>query len=387
MRKFISILGSTGSIGLSTLKILDKKKNYFKPYLFSANKNFNLISKQIKKYKPLYFFIKDETIYLKIKKKFKNKNIKIINDIDIKKLKLKSDFTIAAIPGIAGLSPTIKMIKKSSKMLLANKESIVCGWELIKKESLKFKTKLIPIDSEHFSIFKLLENIKLDQVNKIFLTASGGPFLNFEIKQLKKIKPRQALKHPKWKMGKKITVDSATLMNKALEYVEAQKLFNLPEKKLDILIHPESLVHAIVKFKNGLTKFIYHDTSMIIPLANALFEKKLEIKSFLKDDKKIGNLTFKFPSKKNYPIIKNLNKFNELPSTPIIVNASNEVLVDLFLRKKVPFLGIPIIIDKILRDRNYRKYAIKRPKDLEQINKINSWAKIKTLEKIESTYG
>ncbi len=387
MRKFISILGSTGSIGLSTLKILDKKKNYFKPYLFSANKNFNLISKQIKKYKPLYFFIKDETIYLKIKKKFKNKNIKIINDIDIKKLKLKSDFTIAAIPGIAGLSPTIKMIKKSSKMLLANKESIVCGWELIKKESLKFKTKLIPIDSEHFSIFKLLENSKLDQVNKIFLTASGGPFLNFEIKQLKKIKPRQALKHPKWKMGKKITVDSATLMNKALEYVEAQKLFNLPEKKLDILIHPESLVHAIVKFKNGLTKFIYHDTSMIIPLANALFEKKLEIKSFLKDDKKIGNLTFKFPSKKNYPIIKNLNKFNELPSTPIIVNASNEVLVDLFLRKKVPFLGIPIIIDKILRDRNYRKYAIKRPKDLEQINKINSWAKIKTLEKIESTYG
>ena len=387
MKKFISILGSTGSIGLSSLKILDRKKNYLKPFLFSANKNFNLICKQIRKYKPLYFFINDKKTFQKIKKKFKNKNIRIINNIDTKSFKYKSDITIAAIPGIAGLSPTIKMINKSNKMLLANKESIICGWELIKKASLRFNTTLIPIDSEHFSIFKLIENIKIDQIKKIYLTASGGPFLDFKIKKLKKIKPQHALKHPKWKMGKKITVDSATLMNKVFEYIEAQKLFNIPEKKLDILIHPESLVHAIVKLKNGLTKFIYHDTSMIIPLANAIFEKNLEIDNFLKDDKTIRNLTFKLPDKKKFPVIKNLNKFNEFPSTPILVNASNELLVDQFLRKKVPFLDIPIIIDKILRDRNYRKYAIRKPKDLEQINKINLWAKTKTLEKIQSIYG
>ena len=387
MKKFISILGSTGSIGLSSLKILDRKKNYLKPFLFSANKNFNLICKQIRKYKPLYFFINDKKTFQKIKKKFKNENIRIINNIDTKSFKYKSDITIAAIPGIAGLSPTIKMINKSNKMLLANKESIICGWELIKKASLRFNTTLIPIDSEHFSIFKLIENIKIDQIKKIYLTASGGPFLDLKIKKLKKIKPQHALKHPKWKMGKKITVDSATLMNKVFEYIEAQKLFNIPEKKLDILIHPESLVHAIVKLKNGLTKFIYHDTSMIIPLANAIFEKNLEIDNFLKDDKTIRNLTFKLPDKKKFPVIKNLNKFNEFPSTPIIVNASNELLVDQFLRKKVPFLAIPIIIDKILRDRNYRKYAIRKPKDLEQINEINLWAKTKTLEKIQSIYG
>ena len=387
MKKFISILGSTGSIGLSSLKILDRKKNYLKPFLFSANKNFNLICKQIRKYKPLYFFINDKKTFQKIKKKFKNENIRIINNIDTKSFKYKSDITIAAIPGIAGLSPTIKMINKSNKMLLANKESIICGWELIKKASLRFNTTLIPIDSEHFSIFKLIENIKIDQIKKIYLTASGGPFLDLKIKKLKKIKPQHALKHPKWKMGKKITVDSATLMNKVFEYIEAQKLFNIPEKKLDILIHPESLVHAIVKLKNGLTKFIYHDTSMIIPLANAIFEKNLEIDNFLKDDKTIRNLTFKLPDQKKFPVIKNLNKFNEFPSTPIIVNASNELLVDQFLRKKVPFLAIPIIIDKILRDRNYRKYAIRKPKDLEQINEINLWAKTKTLEKIQSIYG
>ena len=143
-------------------------------------------------------------LFQKIKKKFKNENIRIINNIDTKSFKYKSDITIAAIPGIAGLSPTIKMINKSNKMLLANKESIICGWELIKKASLRFNTTLIPIDSEHFSIFKLIENIKIDQIKKIYLTASGGPFLDLKIKKLKKIKPQHALKHPKWKMGKKL---------------------------------------------------------------------------------------------------------------------------------------------------------------------------------------
>ncbi len=387
MKKKISILGSTGSIGISTLKILDKKKNFFSPYLFSANKNYNLICSQIKKYKPNFFLVNDKKVFEKIKKKFKFSKTKIINILDPKKIKKKSDISVLAVPGIAGLFPTIFMIKKSKKLLLANKESIICGWNLINNLSFKHKTKIIPIDSEHFSIFNLLKNIRLSEIKKVYLTASGGPFLNYKVNQLKKIKPQDALRHPKWKMGKKITIDSSTLMNKILEYIEAQKLFKLKKNKLDILIHPESLVHAIVKFNNGLVKFIYHDTSMIIPIANALLEKNTHIDSFIKDKNKIENLTFLTPNKKNFPVINLLNKVNEFPSSSIIVNASNELLVDYFLRKKVPFLGIPIIIDEILRDRNYKKYAIRKPKDLKQIIKINSWAKQKTLEKIKRKYG
>ena len=384
MINLISVLGSTGSIGSSVLKII-KKKRSCTPYLFSANKNYNLICKQIKLFKPKYFLIYDEKIFNKLKKKFKNSKTKIINNFKIKNLKV-SQITIMAIPGLAGLNPTLFMIKKSKKILLANKESIVCGWRLIKNASLKHKTKIIPLDSEHFSIFKLLENKNINDVEKIFLTASGGPFLNHKPHELKKINPKNALKHPKWKMGKKITIDSSTLMNKVLEYIEAQKLFNLPKEKLEILIHPESLVHAIVRFKNGLIKFIYHDTSMIIPITNAIFEKNIEIDKFYNYKKEIKNLSFEKPNPKNFPILKILDRVNEFPSTSIIINASNEVLVDLFLRKKVPFLGIPTIIKKVLNDRNYKKYAIKAPKDLKQIKKVDSWAKTVTLEKIRLLY-
>ena len=386
MKKFISILGSTGSVGLNTLKIINKKKKYLKPYLFSSNKNYNLICHQIKKYKPIIFLINDERVFKKVKKKFIRSRTKIINNLQTSDLKKISDITVLAISGIAGLSPTLLMIKKSKKILIANKESIICGWNLILKNLILYKTKFIPIDSEHFSIFQILENSKFDQIEKVYLTASGGPFLGFKKKQLRNIKPKHALSHPKWSMGKKISVDSSTLMNKVLEYIEAQKLFNLPKEKLDILIHPESLVHAIVKFKNGLSKFIYHETSMQIPIANAIFDYKINMNIFIKNDNTIKNLSFKTPDSNNYPIIKILKRANEHPSTSIIINASNEVLVDHFLRKKVPFLSIPIIIKEILGDRNYKKYAIRKPKNLKQIYKINSWAKTKTLEKIATKY-
>ena len=198
-----------------------------------------------------------------------------------------------------------------------------------------------------------------------------------------KITPNQALNHPKWKMGKKISIDSSTLMNKILELIEAQKLFNIPNNKLEILIHPESLVHAVIMLKNGLVKFIYHNTSMIIPLANAIFEGKLEINDFLKiNKKKIHNLSFDNVNDKIFPIIKLKNRVNEHPSTSIIVNAANEILVDQFLQKKIPFLAISKIIKTILNDRNYKKYAIKHPKNINQINKVDFWARKTTMSKI-----
>ena len=384
MKKKISILGSTGSIGLSTLHIIDRKKNYFKINLLSANKNFKKICEQIQKYKPNFFIVINYKIFKKVKKKFKNSNTKIFNNFNHTVIKKKSDITVTAIPGIAGLEPTIIMIKLSKKILIANRESVICGWNLIKKNALKNKTQIVPIDSEHFSIFKLLENHTLNEINKIYITASGGPFLNFKLKNLKNIKPKDALNHPKWKMGKKITIDSSTLMNKILELIEAQKLFNIPDGKLDILIHPECLVHAIVELKNGLNMFIYHSTSMIIPIANAIFDGKLNIKEFInvENKKEINNLFFSPVNKKIFPMIKLKDKMNQYPSTPIIINAANEILVDQFLKRNIPFLSISKNILTILNNRNYKKYAIRRPDNINQINIVDAWSRTVTMELI-----
>ena len=383
MKKYISILGSTGSVGLTTLKVVEKS-NSLKINLLSANKNLKLISNQIKKYKPNYFIINNYSIFKKIDKKFKNKKIRILNKFDNKVIKKKSDITVAAIPGLSGLIPTLKMIKLSKKILIANKEAIICGWHLIKKEISKHNSKIIPIDSEHFSISKLIENHNKDEIKKIYITASGGPFLNYNYKKLKRIKTKDALKHPKWKMGKKITIDSSTLMNKMLEIVEAQKLFNFPENKIEILIHPESLVHAIIKFKNGLTKFLYHETTMIIPIVNAIFDKEVDIEKYYIKEKEdrhdIKDLTFQKVNEKIFPIIRIKRRLNEYPSTSIIINASNEILVDLFLQKKIPFLGISKTIMRILGDRKYKKYAIRKPKNINQIVEIDIWARNKTLK-------
>ena len=381
MKKTISILGSTGSIGMNTFKIIDRKKNNFQINLLSANKNLKLISEQIKNYKPKYFVINDKIIFKKVLKKFRESNTKILNGFEKINIKKISHLTISAIPGIAGLKPTILMTKKSNKILIANKESIICGWNLIRRAAIKNKTKIIPVDSEHFSILNLLKNHSINEIKKIYITASGGPFLNYKRKQFKKIKPADALKHPKWKMGKKISVDSATLMNKILEVVEAQKLFNISNNKLDILVHPNSLVHAIIEFKNGLVKFMYHETSMIIPLANAIFDGKIDIENFYKnkdykfEDKVTKNLNFCKVNNKIFPLIKLKNRILEFPSTPIIINAANEILVDHFLNKKLQFLGINKIIMSVLNDRNYKKYAIRRPKNINHIIEIDKWAR------------
>ncbi len=382
MKKIISILGSTGSIGLSSLKILSKKKNLFTINVLAANKNYKLICKQIDQFKPKVFIINNLNILQKVKKKYKKNTIQIINNIDQKKyISIKSDITISAIPGIAGLSPTIEFTKKSKKILIANKESIVCGWNLIKKTALKYNTKIIPVDSEHFSIMKLLENQNIKDIKKIYLTASGGPFLNYKFSKLKKIKPSDAFKHPKWKMGKKISIDSASLMNKILELIEAQKIFSISSNKIEIVIHPESLVHAIIELKNGLYKFIYHETSMLIPLANAIFDDKLEIDDFLKpklnNEKKIffKNLNFINVDKKKFPLIKLKPRVNEYYSTPLIINAVNEILVDQFIKKKIAFNSFYIYLLSVLNDRNYKKYAIKEPRNIKQILLIDKWAR------------
>ena len=386
MKQLISILGSTGSIGLTTLKIIEKKKNLLKVDTLVANKNYNLICKQVIKFKPINFIITDAITFLKVKKKFKKSKTKIVNNFSDLSIK-KTDITISAIPGLLGLKPTLNFIKISKKILLANKESIICGWDILKKSAKKYKTKIIPIDSEHFSIQQLLKNHKTSEIKKIYITASGGPFLNLPIKKFKFIKPTDAVKHPKWKMGKKISIDSATLMNKILELAEAYKIFPYEKNKYQIVIHPQSLVHAIVVLKNGITKFLYHKPDMIIPIANAIFNSRIDISDFFKKNSqksnKIDNLQFKKVDKTRFPMIKLIPKLNAHVSAPIIINASNEILIDLFLKNKISFSSISDYVSRVLKDKNYKKYAIYKANNLNRINTIDNWARLTVLKIVD----
>ena len=388
MKKKIAILGSTGSIGQTSLNIIKKNLKEFNIFLLSANSSYNLINNQIKIYKPKIFVVNDPKIFTAVKKKYKNKKIKIYNKFsEVPLSKIKLDITISSIVGIAGLEPTIKFIKKSKKVLLANKETIICGWHLIKNLCKKTKTKIIPIDSEHFSIDQLTKNFKDKDIEKIYITASGGPFLNRSLKSFKDIKVKDAIKHPKWKMGKKISIDSSNLMNKVLELIEAYKLFPFNPDKYEIVIHPQSLVHAIVLFKNGQTKFLHHETDMRIPIANAIYENNLDIRKIIKSKKDIlknfEKLKFKKVDKKRFPIVTLLSKFFNRNSGPIILNASNEVLVDQFIKGRIPFKSIYLYLRAVLGHKDFKKYAIKRSPDIIDIYKIDNWARSKTIETIE----
>ena len=288
---------------------------------------------------------------------------------------------MSAVVGLAGLQPTIDAIKISRTVAIANKEAIICGWEILSKLLKKYKTKIIPVDSEHFSIMELTRGVSNNEVEELIITASGGPFLKTSARKLKRIKPHQAIKHPNWKMGKKISVDSANMMNKVFEVIEACKLFEFDEKKYKVLIHPQSYVHSIIRFKNGLIKMILYNSDMKIPISNILYNKKTKIKNNSNIDYKIiNNLNFQKINLKLFPSIKLINKcFVSGQSTPIIVNASNEVLVGLFLKGKIGFLDIVKTINRIFKDKDFKKYAKRKPNSLKVIKFIDNWARLKTV--------
>jgi len=388
MKKKLAILGSTGSIGESSLQVVYKKRSFFDLDTLVANSNYKKICLQINKFKPKNFVIIDLKTYMKVKKKYKNQVTKIHNNYSfIKKIKKKYDITIAGIPGIAGLEPTIFFAKKSAKLLLANKESIICGWNIISQISKENKTKIIPLDSEHFSIHQLTKNHFDNEIEKIYITASGGPFLKLNKKNFKKITPIDAVRHPKWKMGNKISVDSATLMNKILELMEALKIFPFNINKYELIIHPQSLVHAIIKFKNGLTKFLYHEPNMIIPISNALFDNKINFKDLQNKNRnktfKIENLEFFKVDPKRYPMFNLIKTVNLHNSAPIIINGANEILVDLFLKSQISFNSIYKYLLLVLKDKHYIKYATFSCNNLKKIYIIDAWARKTVLKIVE----
>ena len=380
MKKKIAILGSTGSIGKTLIKIIREKKNDFNIILLTADKNYKEILKQAKNFNVPNLIITDEKSYNELKKKKLNKinifnNYNSFNNI----FKKKIDYVMSAISGFDGLEPTLKIIRHTKKIAIANKEAIICGWHLIKKDLKKYKTTFVPVDSEHFSIFYALQGNKISNIEKIYLTASGGPLNDLPKIRFKDIKISEAIKHPNWKMGKKISVDSATLMNKVFEIIEAKKIFDLRYDQLDILIHPSSYVHAIIKFNDGMIKIIAHDTNMKIPISNSLNESHI---NFIKTDKlnikKLNFLNFKQVDIKRFPSISLIKKFNDNESLlETIIVLANDELVNLFLLKKIKFTDINLILQKLINMKDIKNYSGKKPGDISSLISLNKLVRLK----------
>ena len=378
MRK-IAILGSTGSIGSALIDIVKKDSKKFKIELLTANKNYRKLLKQIKFFNVKNIIVTDLKTFYKIKTILKDKDINIYNDFNsLKKIfkNKKIDYIMSAISGLDGLKPTLDIIKFTKIIAIANKEALICGWTIISKVLKKFKTQFVPVDSEHFSIWYALKNDNIKNIEKIFLTASGGPFLRLSLSKFKDIKIKQALNHPRWKMGKKISIDSATMMNKVFEVIEAKNIFNLSYDKISILIHPESYVHAILKFNNGLIKIIGHETSMMIPIFNTLYldtQKTLKTKTL--DIKKLNNLNLSSVEYNRYPAVKllhNLPKASSLYETVLV--SANDELVKLFLEGKIEFTDIFTQLSKI---NIFNKYKKIKPNNVNKIIKLNKYVRLK----------
>ena len=382
MKKKIAVLGSTGSIGKSLIDIIIKDKKNFEVLLLTANKNYKELYKQAKLLNVKNLIITDSKGYFFLKTK--TKKINIYNNYNVlnKIFKKKIDYTMNSIIGLDGLEPTLNIIKKTKTIAIANKESIVCGWSLIEARLKKYKTNFIPVDSEHFSIWSLIKNHDHRQIDKIYITASGGPFLNWPIKKIMKATPLKALNHPNWSMGKKISIDSATMMNKVFEVIETQRIFNLPKTKIKILIHDKSYVHAIVKFKNGINKILAHDTNMKIPIFNSIYQNmNKSIVSKDLDIKKLNNLNLRNVDTKRFPlfnVLKNIPNQNTLFETVVV--SANDELVNLFLMNKINYSELHKKLLSIINLKQFKAFKKKKPLNLSQINTLNNSVRLKIRE-------
>jgi len=379
MIKEIGILGSTGSIGTTLLKLINKDE--FEIKFLSANKNYKKLLNQAKKFNVKNLIITDQESFNHAKIFNKDKTINIYNNFDIlnKILSKKLDYVMSSIVGIDGLKPTFNIIKFTKKIAIANKETLICGWPLIHKELIKHKTKFIPVDSEHFTIWSEIKNLNNKDIKKIYLTASGGPLLKIDPKKINKIKMKTILKHPTWNMGKKISVDSATMMNKLYEVIEAKNIFNLNYNQISILIHPNSYAHSIIVYKNGIIKIILHDTTMKIPISNSLFENKKSIKfSKVIDIDKMNNLNFQTIDKNKFPV---LNLLRKIPDTfslfETVLVSINDLVVNKYLNKEINFTDIYKLILKLVNLKQFKKFKKIHPKNINEIINLNQMISLK----------
>ena len=382
IRKKIVILGSTGSIGKNLLEIIKNDKKNFDIFLLSANKNISLLIKQVNEFSVKNVIISDHKSFLIAKEKLKNKKINIYNSFSMLEKILNKKiifYSMVAIVGLDGLIPCLNLIKYSKNIAIANKESLICGWTIIKNLLNKYKTNFIPVDSEHFSIYSLIDNQNNHSIDKIFITASGGPFLKKKKKDLKNIQLKDALKHPNWKMGKKISIDSATMMNKVFEVIETKNIFNFKYDAIKILIHQKSYVHAILKFNNGLIKMLIHEPNMKIPIFNSLYLKQTKkINSKKLDLKLLNKLEFSKPSTTQFPLLKildNMPNYNSLYETALI--SINDFFVCKFLKKKISYHSLISNIYKFANLPDFYKFSKISVNKISDIKKTRKYVSFK----------
>jgi len=380
--KKITILGSTGSIGRSALEIISSNKDEFRVVGLTAGKNISLLENQIRNFEPEVVAVADKAGAKELQKKLR-KTLSYPEILSGKEGVASvaayegSDFVLSAIVGSAGLIPTLAAIQAGKTIGLANKESLVMAGRIIFRESKKNRVKILPVDSEHSAIFQCMQGRSKAAVKRIILTASGGPFAGKNKKSLDKITPADALRHPNWSMGKKITIDSATLMNKGLEVIEARHLFNLPPGKIDVLIHPQSIVHSMVEFSDCSILAQLSVPDMKGPIAYAMtYPRRLH--NVLRDLSlhEIGTLTFQRPDTKRFPCLSYAYIALEAGGTmPSVLNAANEVAVHAFLRGLIKFSEIPVIIKKTMDS-----HSVMPDTDLDVIIDSDRWARKKAEE-------
>lgn len=353
--KNISILGSTGSIGTQSLDVIKHNPDKFKVVGLSANKNIKLLYDQIVEFNPRAVAVMDEDSASALKNMLLGRKIDIYSGIqgliNIASMD-EADTVLTSVVGMIGLVPTLKAIEKGKEIALANKETLVAGGEIVKKALQKSRSRIIPVDSEHCAIFQCIQNAKDEEVKKIILTASGGPFRGKKREELHDVPPEAALKHPRWHMGKKISIDSATLMNKGLEIIEAHWLFNMGFDKIDVIIHPQSIIHSMVEYIDGSILGQLGATDMRNPILYALgYPERLQ--SFIGsiDFAEIGSLTFEKPDMETFKCMKLAYDAGKTGGTmPAVLNAANEAAVELYLKKRIRFLDIPDIIEGEMMD-------------------------------------
>ncbi|MDD2370673.1 MAG: 1-deoxy-D-xylulose-5-phosphate reductoisomerase [Firmicutes bacterium] len=368
--KNIVILGSTGSIGTQSLEVIEEQSEKFKAYGLVGGTNINLLITQAEKFKPTWVGIQDERKYSELKERLP-KDIKVVaGDKGIEEIIADTNYQVllAAISGIAGLKSTIKGIEAGKDIALANKETLVAGGELIMNLVREKGVKLLPVDSEHSAIFQSINN-PARKVKKIIITASGGPFRDYDEEGLKNVTVNDALKHPNWSMGKKITIDSATLANKALEVIEAHYLFDCPYENIDVLIHKESIIHSMVEFIDTSIIAQLGYPSMKLPIQYALTHpESLSVNWPSLDLASIGTLNFSKPKEYFKALSLGIESGKAGGSAPVIFNGANEFAVDYFIKGKISFLQIAEMIDKALN--HIEKIAIKSFDDIVLVDKL-----------------
>lgn len=351
--KKIGILGSTGSIGRNTLKIIENNSDKFELIYITAKTQVELLIEQAKKFKPKYIVIADEDKYSLLKSELTQLNIKVMSGynsiIEIAGLK-EVDVAVNAIVGSKGMQPSVSACKNGVDIALSNKESLVMAGDYLYSLAEKSGTEIFPVDSEHSAIWQCIQGENSKNIKKLILTGSGGPFLNRDLKTFDKITVKDALKHPNWSMGKKITIDSATMMNKGLEIIEAHHLFKMPQSKIEVVIHPQSIIHSMVEFVDGSVKAQLGLPDMKLPIQYALSYPERYIANWESLDLvKLKKLTFFSPDTEKFPSLKlALNALKLGETYPVVLNVANEQAVYLFIENKIKFTDIPKIVEKML---------------------------------------